>query len=193
MIDLPEPISNLSHLERLFIGGITSIGNPLIRLPNSIRYLNQLKELLVCGCELRFLPYWIGELTNLKTLWLLDNHLKDLPISLGQLKNLAILGLVGNPCKPDLTAANNQGTEAVMQYLRAKGKGEVALNEAKLMLVGEGEVGKSCLLGALRQDEWIEKRPTTHGIGIKPVFVNAPDSETRIILNGWDFGGQSFF
>ena len=26
------------------------------------------------------------------------------------------------------------------------------LNEAKLILIGEGEVGKSCLLGALRGD-----------------------------------------
>ena len=39
----------------------------------------------------------------------------------------------------------------------------------QLILIGEGEVGKSCLLGALRGDPWEEGRPTTHGIEIKPV------------------------
>src|SRR5262249_58547534 len=67
------------------------------------------------------------------------------------------------------------------------------LNEAKLILIGEGEVGKSCLLGALRDDEWVEGRPTTHGIEIKPVKVIDPDSGTEITLNGWDFGGQRVY
>jgi len=67
------------------------------------------------------------------------------------------------------------------------------LYEAKLILVGEGEVGKSCLLGALRGDEWIDGRPTTHGIEIKPVLVNGSDQEVAITLNGWDFGGQRVY
>ena len=98
-----------------------------------------------------------------------------------------------NPLNPDLAAALEQGIEAVMQYLRARAEGEVALNEAKLILVGEGEVGKSCLLGALREDEWIDDRSTTHGIEIKPVTVTAPDNGTGITLNGWDFGGQRVY
>ena len=80
-----------------------------------------------------------------------------------------------------------------MQYLRAKAEGQITLNEAKLILIGEGEVGKSCLLGALREDEWLESRPTTHGIEIKPVIVTHPDSDTEISLNGWDFGGQPVY
>ena len=51
-------------------------------------------------------------------------------------------------------------------------------------MIGEGEVGKSCLLGALREDEWLESRPTTHGIEIKPVIVTHPDSGTEISLTG---------
>ncbi|MEM8637788.1 MAG: SAV_2336 N-terminal domain-related protein [Cyanobacteria bacterium P01_G01_bin.54] len=68
-----------------------------------------------------------------------------------------------------------------------------ALNEAKLILVGEGEVGKSSLLGALRGDKWVEGRPTTHGIEIKPVIVNTSDNETEITLNVWNFGGQKVY
>jgi GTPase SAR1 family protein len=64
-------------------------------------------------------------------------------------------------------------------------------NEGKLILVGEGEVGKSCLLGALRGDEWIEKRSTTHGIEIKPCQLE--HKATQITLNAWDFGGQPVY
>ncbi len=120
------------------------------------------------------------------------NNLTDLPTSLAN-RYLAILELDDNPLNPDLAAAYEQGTEAVMQYLRARAEGDVTLNEAKLILVGEGEVGKSCLLGALRGDEWVEGRPTTHGIEIKPVIVTAPADETEITLNGWDFGGQRVY
>jgi GTPase SAR1 family protein len=80
-----------------------------------------------------------------------------------------------------------------LQYLRAKAQAQITLNEAKLILIGEGEVGKSCLLGALREDEWLESRPTTHGIEIKPVIVTHPDRGTDILLNGWDFGGQPVY
>jgi hypothetical protein len=122
-----------------------------------------------------------------------DNRLTNLPASLGQIPNLKLLNLEDNPLNPDLAAAYEQGTKTVMQYLRAKAEGEVKLNEAKLILVGEGEVGKSCLLGALRGEDWVEGRPTTHGIEIKPVIITTTDNSTEITLNGWDFGGQRVY
>ena len=103
------------------------------------------------------------------------------------------LFLDDNPLNPELEAANKEGLDAVKRYLRAKAEAHVALNEAKLILVGEGEVGKSCLLAALRGDPWVEGNPTTHGIEIKPVKVNAPKTGTEITLNGWDFGGQRVY
>ncbi|WP_417914163.1 COR domain-containing protein [Candidatus Electronema sp. JM] len=69
----------------------------------------------------------------------------------------------------------------------------IILNEAKLILIGEGEVGKSCLLGALRGDPWEESRPTTHGIEIKPVLLTDSESGKELTLNGWDFGGQRVY
>ncbi|WP_265594902.1 COR domain-containing protein [Haloferula sp. BvORR071] len=66
------------------------------------------------------------------------------------------------------------------------------LHEAKLVLVGEGEVGKSWLLGALRDDP-VEDRGSTHGIEIKKVPVIDPQSGQVITLNGWDFGGQPVY
>ena len=95
------------------------------------------------------------------------------PGVLGQLTQLRSLNLDDNLLNPELAAAYEEGLDAVMRYLRAKAEAQVVLNEAKLILVGEGEVGKSCLLGALRGDEWVEGRPTTHGIEIKTVEVKA--------------------
>jgi len=109
------------------------------------------------------------------------------------LDNLRTLEADPNPFPPELAAAVGEGLDAVRRYLRAQGLAQVALNEAKLILIGEGEVGKSCLLSALRGDPWEEGRPTTHGIEIKPVTVTNPGTDAEIRLNGWDFGGQRVY
>ncbi|MBN3948066.1 MAG: leucine-rich repeat domain-containing protein [Nostoc sp. NMS7] len=192
LTELPEAIAFLSQLQHLGLGYMSG-GNPLLKLPISLRQLKQLRRLWAYQCELQFLPNWIGEFTQLQKLELNANSLTDLPPSLGQLPHLETVELDDNPLNPDLAAAYEQGTEAVLEYLRAKADKQITLNEAKLILVGEGEVGKSCLLGALGGDEWVEGRPTTHGIEIKPVILTDPDSGTEITLNGWDFGGQRVY
>ncbi|MEH2329356.1 ADP-ribosylation factor-like protein [Nostoc sp.] len=211
LTSLPEWFSKLVQLHTLTLGA-----NKLSGFPNIVRNLTGLKEFHIHQTALKTIPAWIrelkllerldidqnlltdlpdsvGELTKLLELDLENNKLANLPISLGQLSNLRELKLDENPLNTDLAAAYEQGTEATLQYLRAKAEAQVILNEAKLILIGEGEVGKSCLLGALRRDEWVEGRPTTHGIEIKPVIVTDPDSGTEITLNGWDFGGQRVY
>jgi len=106
---------------------------------------------------------------------------------------LKILELGKTPLNPELAAAYKEGLSAVKAYLRAKAAAQIAINEAKLILVGEGEVGKTCLLSALRGDPFIEGLPTTHGIEIKSVQVTDPESAKEITLNGWDFGGQRVY
>ncbi|WP_236848176.1 COR domain-containing protein [Chlorobaculum limnaeum] len=117
----------------------------------------------------------------------------NLPEWLNEWHDLQRLNLDGNPLNPELAAAYKEGLDAVKRYLRAKAAAQVVLNEVKLILIGEGEVGKSCLLGALRGDQWEEGKPTTHGIEIKPVKVTDPATGTEITLNGWDFGGQRVY
>lgn len=189
---LPDSIAKLAKLESLWLG-TGDPGNPLGRMPTCLRQLKKLISLGIAGCELTSLPPWLGELTELEHLSLEDNHLTDLPASLGQLSKLRKLDLDGNPLNPDLAAAHKQGTRPVLQFLRERAAGEVVLHEAKLVLVGEGAVGKSTLLGALRGDEWVENRDSTHGVEIKTVQMTDPDSGTELKLNGWDFGGQTVY
>jgi len=119
------------------------------------------------------LPESLGQLTQLGKLDLSGNRLTALPASLGRLDNLERLEAKSNPFHPELAAAVGEGLDTVKRYLRAQAAAGVALNKAKLILIGEGEVGKSCLFGALRGDPWEEDRPTTHGIKIKPVRVKS--------------------
>ncbi|MGE5655985.1 MAG: COR domain-containing protein [Actinomycetota bacterium] len=203
LTSLPESLAHLTQLQTLGLSG-----NQLTSLPICLGKLTQLQKLGLAANGIVQLPEWIGNLKELCHIYLgseehigrwafgfggRDNNIADLPVAFIKFDHLTTLVLNKKPLNPDLAAAYEQGIEAVMQYLRAKAEGKVTLNEAKLILVGEGEVGKTCLLGALRGDEWVDGRPTTHGIEIKPVIVTAPDNSTEIILNGWDFGGQRVY
>jgi Leucine-rich repeat (LRR) protein len=185
--ELPAWLGHLKSLQHIVIDGQGS------GFPSFLRELRSLEVLSASGCSIEHLPEWIGELGDLKMLYLGDNKLHEVPSAIGQMKQLAQLQLHSNPLNPELQAADREGLDAVKRYLRARGEAQVVLNEAKLILVGEGEVGKSCLLGALRGDEWIENRDTTHGIEIKPIKVVEPFTGITITLNGWDFGGQKVY
>lgn len=198
---LPESFGQLSLLQTLDLSG-----NQFTALPDVLRQLKQLQELRIENNLLTELPDWINQLTSLHSLiiderdrWSLrregnNNNLTDLPISLVQLEHLKTLRLDDNPLNPELAEAYNQGLDAVKSYLRTKAKvGRVILNEAKLILVGEGEVGKTCLLTALRDEPFVEGLPTTHGIEIQSFKVTDPETQTELTLNGWDFGGQRVY
>jgi len=207
---LPNSIGQMAQLEALHLTGCGFSRSPtvvasLLRLrllaltpperqfPDFLRHMTWLEKLRLEASALEEVPDWLGDLTNLKELMLDGNLITDLPSALARLPKLKELGLDENPLNPELAAADKEGLEAVMRYLRAKEGPQVELNEAKLILIGEGEIGKSCLLGALRGDPWVEGLPTTHGIEIKPVKVSNPDTGLGITLNGWDFGGQRVY
>ena len=115
-----------------------------------------------------------------------------MPEALAKLEAFSRLRLDSNPLNPELAEAYKQGLDAVKAYLRAKAEAQITLNEAKLILVGEGEVGKTCLLDALLGNPW-QEHPSTHGIEIKSIKVTDPDTQTEITLNAWDFGGQRVY
>jgi Leucine-rich repeat (LRR) protein len=188
LTEFPDSIGKLSHLESLDLRG-----NRLTKLPESIGKLARLKYLYLSKNQLTKLPESIGNLTNLNTLSLDQNNLTDLPISIGNLSHLPSFSIQNNPLNPDLAAAFAEGMEVFWQFLRQRAKESVVLHEAKLILVGEGGVGKSSLLGALRNEPWLENRDTTHGVEIKPVLLNDPGSSVELILNSWDFGGQPVY
>ena len=213
LIELPESLGNLTQLRRLnlnfnqlrevpvSLGNLAQLeilnlnSNQLREVPRSLGKLNHLRGLNLDSNQLREVPESLGNLTQLQWLNLNSNQLREIPISLIKLKHLQLIKLDDNPLNPELAAAYAQGLDAVKAYLQAKAQEQIILNEAKLIFIGEGEVGKTSLLGALRGDEWVENRPTTHGVevDIKSLVITNPENNTEIILNGWDFGGQNIY
>jgi GTPase SAR1 family protein len=186
--ELPDALYELSNLRELGIGG-----NPLDDLSGILSRFRNFKNLGIEDLKLTSVPSQIGFFSDLEELWIGENLLTDLPSFIVQLDHLQRLQLDNNPLNPDLAEADKQGLDAVKAYLRAKAGAQIILNEAKLILVGEGEVGKTCLLGALRDEPFVEGLSSTHGIDIKPVKLTDPESQTEITLNGWDFGGQRVY
>jgi internalin A len=199
IVSLPDQFGNLRNLYHLGLGSASG-SNPLINLPNCIRSLKNLKNLWLVACNLKILPEWLGELEKLDTLQLHENNLSDLPPSLAQLEHIEKFYLSNNPLNPALQSAYDQGPAAVKAYLRSLAEGNAEpLYEAKLVLVGEGNVGKTTLLKALkgRKDEAPQKNePTTHGVEIDIHGLRLPhptQDGVEIQLNAWDFGGQDVY
>jgi len=149
-------------------------------------------------CHFTQLPEWISELDKLKTFQLESNNISELPSSLAQLKELKTIQLDGNPLNPALQSAYKQGLPALKAYLRSLEEAE-PLYEAKLVLVGEGGVGKTSLLKALKGKKGEapkEGETTTHGVEIDIEAMHLPHPEEKdveIQLNAWDFGGQDVY
>ena len=173
---------------------ITLHNTNLTSLPAKIGQLKNLTELNLSSNKLTSLPAKIGQLKNLTELDLHGNNLTSLPAEISQLKNLTSLGLDGNPLKEPPPEIVRRGMEAVLAYLRGVKKEKIRNWVSKLLIVGEGGVGKTHLLYALGGEQPPDELETTHGIEIKPLGLSHPDkADIKMTLNCWDFGGQQIY
>jgi predicted ATPase len=212
LTSLPDSLINLKQIQNLNLNR-----NLLTVFPNIIIHLKQLKILSfgvygdnifeqfrdfkpnINGNQLRTIPDSICSLTNLEDLDFMDTCLTDLPPSIVQLDHLKRLNLDNTPLNPALQSAYDQGLDAIKAYLRSLEQNAEPLYEAKLVLVGEGGVGKTTLLNALMKNG--ERTPkadeaTTHGvkIDVNALQVAHPEKDgVNIQLNAWDFGGQEVY
>jgi len=196
---LPSEIGQLTLLTSLGIRG-----NQLTALPPEIGQLSQLTKLYLYDNQLTALPPEIGQLTNLKTLILGNEHgcnkLTALPPEIGLLVNLEEpsdyegLKLGNNPLKSPPPEIVKQGTKAILAYLQAQLQERQKQWLSKLIIVGQGGVGKTSLLRVLRGEKFNPHEPTTHGLETKMLEIAHP-SKTNITmqLNTWDFGGQQIY
>ncbi len=211
---LPPEIGKLTGLTRLHLGvndlftlppeigkltALTTLdltANKLSTLPPEIGQLTALTALELGQNQLSTLPPEIGQLTALTTLYLSGNQLSELPTALAGLHRLEGLEIDNNPLPAEVTRLAKEGK--LIEYLRelaAKGAEARPFNEAKLLLIGPGEVGKTWLLRAL-QGELPQPTESTKGIEIarQPLDVPHPTERGRVVhFNCWDFGGQDHY
>ena len=193
---LPAEIGQLQKLRDLHVAD-----NQLTALPREISQLQNLQWLYLYRNKLTALPAEIGQLQKLQVLAPYENQLTALPPEIGQLQKLQKLSLFDNPLPEPYPELIERGTDAVLSYLRSLAIESAPQYEAKLLLVGEGNVGKTSLVEAMaaeptkRKRVFKKDRDTTHGINLGKLNLDHPsgDETKRITLNTWDFGGQEVY
>ena len=202
----PEIISSLANLSELNLAG-----NKIENLPSAIENLINLTVLDLSDNKLNNLPAEIGNLKNLRklnlrnvvhgntsverTLQILSskNKITTLPTEIRNLEKLKELNLIGNPLPiPPEILAKIKEPQAILNYYFSKKTKQ--LNEIKLIIVGQGSVGKTSLVQQILQSKFNHDQSKTEGISISRWQVGdnlqIENLQTKINLNIWDFGGQ---
>lgn len=201
---LPDNIDKLVNLKSLSIGG-----NPITVLPDTISSLAKLHTLNLDTTNLEEIPISLGNLPNLKVLYIDANpHLRFPPKEI-----LAIDGVL--PSIPNNTRPGIQSEQrvrknrknrfktsleptvnitATLRYLKECAAAHERVWESKLLIVGEGQVGKTWLFEALRgRLSGGGHPPDTGTVGIEIGELRMPilEGKGEMKLSCWDFAGQS--
>ncbi|MEA5449842.1 COR domain-containing protein [Leptolyngbya sp. CCNP1308] len=194
--EVPESIVKLVELNRLYLSQ-----NLLQEMPCEIGNISNLSRLYLDQNQLKTIPDSIGKIYSLVELYLHKNQLIQLPKSIADLVNLnrfylhdnvglelssEILGPTWEEVSRGATAAKPQD---ILEYYFRIQASDTPLNEAKLIFLGFGAVGKTSLVNRLTCQKFDPKSAKTEGIQITqwPITLNNTED---IKLHVWDFGGQ---
>ncbi len=164
------PLADLQGLQYLFLSG-TGVTD-LAPLAN----LEALQSLFLFNC--RPLPETFRALANHPRLAeLVADEVAGIPREV-------LSHNIFNNCLPRLRS-----------YLDELKLGAEAENEVKVILLGNGRVGKTQLCRRFRDEPFNEAIESTHGVQIwrKPLRLQAKDQEHVFQVNWWDFGGQDIY
>lgn len=195
LTSLPQDFSNLAALQWLSLHK-----NRLKNLPDSFGRLASLQSLILSDNQLAALPESFADLAGLDWLSLENNRLAMLPDSLERWLQPERLFLHGNEklrLPPEILGPTPEelhdgahpvhSAEILDYYFRLRRGVSRQLNEARLILVGPAQAGKTSLINRLIHDTFNEKEEETLGIRMEPWEITLRDEEIR--LNTWDFGG----
>jgi internalin A len=192
---IPESLRGLVKLGWLYFDRCQ-----LRELPKWLGEMRQLRQVYLPGNRLREIPHEIGQLLDLDTLDIRDNELESLPESLRGLPCLRELWLHGNDSlriprdvlgedvhEVDLSGDSPASPQSILDYYFRTRAEARPLNEAKMILLGRGEVGKTCVVNRLVRDQFVDTSKT-QGIQIEPWKLRLGEDDVK--LHVWDFGGQ---
>ncbi|MGB1256491.1 MAG: COR domain-containing protein, partial [Thiolinea sp.] len=150
----------------------------------------------------------LAQLKQLNSLYLSDNKISDIaplasliekgiPVRLDRKYDNKEIVVGENPLTVPPKEIIEQGNQAVLTYLRDLKAGTQQLNEAKLIIVGEPEAGKTTLMEKLLDPDFkpCEDTKSTLGVEVREgeegwEFPHPKNPERKFTANIWDFGGQ---
>jgi internalin A len=193
---IPETLGQLANLQSLYLNN-----NQITVIPEALGQLANLQSLYLNNNQITAIPEALGQLANLQTLVLSNNQITTIPEKMGQLAKLTGLFLHKNPNLGIPDEILGPTWEDVQDYDKnPKPPSEILsyfknlidagpLNEAKLIMVGPGLVGKTSLVKTLKTGKFNSREKTTEGIKIDDwrCPINGKD---EITIHIWDFGGQ---
>jgi internalin A len=214
---LPDSCCDLRALEYLGVeyNQLTSVPALLSRL-RTLQALNLSHNLLTAipAMDLAVLqrlnlsdnrlPFlYAGQLSlpALQYLNLARNYLRALSLGSSAFPRLTELYLHGNPdlmlpndllgpAEPDVASGTSEPKppSEILSYYSATRAASRPLNEAKLIFVGQGGVGKTSLVKSLVTASFDQNEPNTEGIQISDWSCLLSSGRTTVHI--WDFGGQ---
>lgn len=162
-------------------------------LPEDFVTLTSLRELYLTHSKIIALPENIGELAQLKVLYLRGCSIQSLPKSLSEISSLTRLELFQTPIAKTIPPEIlDQSAKEIIRYIfkQQSNAPKQFFNESKMVIVGQGHVGKTCILNRLINHIYTEN-PSTEGIDISEWYFQNRNQEYK--LNVWDFGGQEIY
>lgn len=174
--------------------------NKIREIPDQINQLTSLFRLDLSGNVVSNISENLASVKTLEYLNLRNNKLTDFSPKIANMPKLKQLLLEGNPFEmipPEIAA---RGIDSLRNFFIELEEKDF-LYEAKLIIVGEGRVGKTCISKALIHTNFeLTDEESTEGININRWVI--PKNEIQLInpkiqrdlqINVWDFGGQEIY
>ena len=209
--EIPDSIAQLSNLTELDLSS-----NQITEIPESIAKLSKLKRLFLQNeglfntyyrnqnrNKITRIPDILEQLSSLEYLYLSNNKIQALPRSIKLCLKLKVLDLRGNPIPiPNVILGGQEwfgspgDRETILNfYFKTQDPNDrTPLYEAKLLIVGEGEAGKTTLAKKLQNPDFELEldQKSTEGIDVIQWEFDQLDGST-FRTNIWDFGGQEIY
>lgn len=149
--------------------------------------LTNLEELYLQHNNIKEIPEYLADMTKLKVLDLSSNSIEKIPKSLLNLTNLEELNLKGNTVSKIKGLNHHKSPKEIIEFiLFNQNKEMTALNEAKILVLGDESSGKSSLVERMVYDRFDEEYTSTKGIDIEEYKLENSAIKVKI----WDFAGQ---
>lgn len=155
--------------------------------------IRKIEEIYITRSMVDTIPEEIGSLRHLKKLMISKSRISSIPDSMKCLRNIKLFIFDETPLAKSVPAEIlQQSAIDIINFIckQQKEKDEYFFNESKMIVVGQGNVGKSCLVERITENRY-EDKESTEGIDVKKWTYNIKNRKYN--LNIWDFGGQEIY